>query len=41
MGCEDIGLLEAGEDFLEVETEKAMVIFSLDKYAKLESRRQD
>ena len=37
--CEDIGRFEECEDFLEVENEKAMVIISLDEYAKLELRR--
>ena len=39
-GCENIGRFEECEDFLEVENEKAMVIVSLDEYAKLESRRK-
>ena len=34
-GCEDIGLLEECEDFLEVEDEKVIVIVSLDEYTKL------
>jgi hypothetical protein len=40
MDCENIGRLEECEEFLEIDSEKAIIIVRLDKYARLKSRRK-
>ena len=38
--CEKIGMFEECEKFVEVKSNKTMVIVSLDEFGKLESRRR-
>lgn len=38
--CENIGMFDECEDFLEVENKNAMIIVSLDEYSKSELRRK-